>query len=137
MISPEQYSKTLSKTELIDIYLESCLVDIKKESISFEKTLEVSIKDRSTFTHDGDKVKVAHKFFLKATHPERRKEQLIKITATYCLIYSADSSFDDKFFKVFKDTTLPLNSWPYFREFAQSTTNRMSIPPIILPLIKR
>jgi preprotein translocase subunit SecB len=41
------------------------------------------------------------------------------------------------YFGVFVQVNLPVNTWPYFREFVHSTVSRMGLPPVVLPLVKR
>jgi hypothetical protein len=42
----------------------------------------------------------------------------------------------DEMFGVFSKTSLPLNTWPYFREFANSIMTRMGLPGVVLPVLK-
>jgi len=135
-MSPEKYAETLRDTELTDIFLESCSTSVDRDTMLGRVGLKVSVKQRASYSREDDIVKIKHSFSLTCKHHEIEKNSLIKISATFCLVYVTVSSFDDDFFKVFKRTTLPMVSWPYFREFVQSMTQRMGIPPLTLPLIK-
>ncbi|MBL0171693.1 MAG: hypothetical protein IPP90_13395 [Gemmatimonadaceae bacterium] len=42
----------------------------------------------------------------------------------------------DAIFAEFERVNLPLNTWPYFREFLQSTLVRAGWPPFVLPAFK-
>ncbi|PMP66145.1 MAG: hypothetical protein C0192_04475, partial [Desulfurella multipotens] len=42
---------------------------------------------------------------------------------------------DDEVFKIFADSTVLVDSWPYFREIVQSTLLRMGLAPVVLPPI--
>jgi preprotein translocase subunit SecB len=136
-INPERYREILSKTDLVDIRLDSCSVSFSKENLALSEGLEVSIKDQATFSSQGRNVDVVHKFRLVARNPGSKKKEVVRIAAAFCLTYATEHPFDDGFFEVFKEISLPLNSWPYFREFVQSMTQRIGIPPLVLPLIKR
>jgi hypothetical protein len=64
---------------------------------------------------------------------------LIEVTAEYLLTYNLSDGADtlpEKAFQVFAANTGVFNAWPFFREFVRSSTDRMSIPPLILPLMK-
>jgi hypothetical protein len=41
-----------------------------------------------------------------------------------------------KALNLFAEANGVFNAWPYFREFVQSTTQRMGVPPIVLPLYR-
>jgi hypothetical protein len=62
---------------------------------------------------------------------------LVSVKATFELAYELPEVFtvsnDD--LKVFADTNGVFNAWPYWREFLQSTLQRMALPPIVLPLL--
>ncbi len=68
--------------------------------------------------------------------PEKSKK-FLTVKCAYRLIYSSEEEFTEEFFELFKARTLPVNSWPFFRELVNNITARMYIPPITLPLIKR
>ena len=136
-ISPEKYARILNKTELVGLYLESSKVDFHRKNYSLKKPMEVSIREKATYDQKDDRVFVTHKYFLTVKPSEMKKVFSLKISAAFVLIYQADPSFSDDFFDVFKSLSLPINSWPYFREFVQNMTSRMNIPPVTLPLLIR
>ena len=136
-IEPKRYGEILRGIELHDIFLKSCSAEIKREKLEKTKGLKVSIKDKVDKHQSDNKVVVTHKFFLNAKPSEEEKDFVIKISVAFCLVYTSSSPLEDDFFDVFKEMSLPVNSWPYFREFIQSMTQRMNIPPLTLPLVKR
>lgn len=135
-IDPKSYAQILRGIKLGEIYLESCSVTHKRENLVGQKGLEVFIRDRASYKQDNGRVKVTHKYYLTAQKPEIQ-DFALKISTTFCLVYITDSPFKKEFFEIFKNRSLPLNSWPYFREFVQNMTQRMNIPPITLPWVKR
>ena len=134
--TPKRYAQILKRTELLGVYLESCSATYKREIVFAKEGLEVSIRERASYTRQYEEIRINHSFYLTCKYPEMKKDFVIKISATFCLLYTTDPDFDDDFFDVFKEITLPIVSWPYFREFVQSMTQRMGIPPLTLPLIK-
>jgi preprotein translocase subunit SecB len=65
-------------------------------------------------------------------------EPRIAIGAVFILVYSvkAIADFSDKELTAFAKTNGVFNAWPYWREFVQSTSTRMGIPPIIVPVFR-
>ena len=62
----------------------------------------------------------------------------VEITAQYGAHYTVDSRINlpEKFVKFFARTVSMLHIWPYWREYVQSTTGRMGLPPLTVPLYK-
>ncbi len=50
------------------------------------------------------------------------------------LNYSIEGALSEEFFEFFKSYTLPLQSYPYFRELTHSLTTRTGLSGLILPL---
>ncbi len=49
----------------------------------------------------------------------------------------SEYSFNEEFLKIYLDVNLNYNTWPYFREFVQSATQRAGLPPLTLPFYKK
>jgi len=133
-LEPKEYHRILSSLKLQEIYLISSSVSLDRENL--QKSLKISLNNRATYEQQEDRLKVTHKFFLKTDIPENQKEAPLKISATFRLTFISKHPLKKEFFEIFKQINLPLNSWPYFREFVQSTTQRMNIPPLTLPFFK-
>lgn len=136
-MDPRKYSQILSGISFDEIYLESSSVAHNRESLLKQKELEISVRDKASYTQQDNKIRVTHKYFLTAKNPAIEKDFVIKISVNFCLIFFTSSPFEKEFFEIFKNINLPMNSWPYFREFVQSMTQRMNLPPITIPLLKR
>ncbi len=63
-------------------------------------------------------------------------EPAIRIRVTFEVVYATPARMTDALFSEFKRRNLPLNTWPYCREFVQSTLARMSWPVLLLPAHK-
>jgi preprotein translocase subunit SecB len=136
LIDPKKYSEILSKTQLLEIYMESCSVSQVREGIHSEKKINIEINDRAIIKKAETGFKVLHKYDIKTVSPEATKPSL-RISVAFALVFSCDYSVGKSFFDVFKNVNLPLNSWPYLREFVQSTVQRMNLPPLTLPFVRR
>lgn len=135
-LEPREYHKIVSNLQLHEIYLRSFSASLDRDIFLKCKNLTISLRDRATTEGQEGKLKVTHSYYLKAMDPETQKKIPLKISATFRLIFSSKYPIEKEFFDIFKKINLPLNSWPYFREFAQSTTQRMNIPPLTLPFFK-
>jgi len=136
-IDPKSYVQILNSIELRGIHLESCSVKHNREHLIKQKGLAVSVRDKVSYEQHDKELRVLHKYYLTVKKPEMAKDFALKMSASFRLTYLTDSPIHEDFFDVFKAVSLSVNSWPYFREFVQSMTQRMSIQPLTLPLIKR
>jgi len=134
-ISPDKYREILNGLNLESIYLSTSKSSVDKKSIA--SGLRISFRDEASFEKKEDKiVEITHKYRLEATN-KKLKKKVLNIECAFCLNYSFEEDFTADFFEVFKDNNLPLNTWPFFREFVFNMTSRMNIPPLTLPLLKK
>lgn len=137
-LDPKKYSEIVKQIELTEVYLDSCNVTQKRGNLLHQKNLEITIRDKASYYQLAkQKTKVLHKFYLTAKPPELEKDFAVKITATFCLVYDSAEAFSKDFFDIYKEFSLPMHSWPYFRELVQNMTQRLGIPPLTLPLFKK
>lgn len=76
-------------------------------------------------------------FNLRVAFPdESPNEGKIAMEAKYCAVYAIDSmeGLSEDHFAAFISWVGVYNTWPYWREFAQSITTRMGLPGLKLPL---
>lgn len=64
---------------------------------------------------------------------DRRSVEFISIRMVFEMRYDAPD-FNDSVWDVFSALNIPLNAWPYLREYVQNVTQRLGIPPLTLPL---
>lgn len=60
-------------------------------------------------------------------------ERLGAVDVTLRLTYSSEEPITDAIRERFKAANVPLNAWPYLREYVQQTMTRFGWPPFILP----
>lgn len=62
------------------------------------------------------------------------------ISVTYSFLYESDRVGGDEdlqpYFEIFEDVSLPVNVWPFVREYVHNTTSRIDWPTLDLPLVK-
>jgi hypothetical protein len=63
-------------------------------------------------------------------------EIVVAVRATFELFYQSEQPMTDELFHIFRRVNLPVNTWPYFREFVQSSLARSEWPTTVLPAFK-
>lgn len=134
-ISPEDYKKILQGIELISISLKESKAFINTD-IKQPSELSVQINDEAFFdVKDEGIVFIFQKYKIDARRP-LSKTRYVQIEVTFLVKLSSKEEFTEDFFKVYKNVSLHLNTWPYLREFVNQITIRMNIPPLTLPFFK-
>ncbi len=67
-----------------------------------------------------------------------KDEPLLEIEAKFLLLYRVSSleGLSHRNLKAFGELNGLYNAYPYLREFVQSTTSRMGLPPLVIPVLK-
>ncbi len=134
-ISPDEYKKILSGIELKNIILQKSKTYYNISSKTPDQ-LSIKINDSSDFKilEDG-LVNLFQTYELDARKPDS-KSRYIQIEVTFVVTLHSKYEFTEGFFEIYKEISLPLNTWPFFREFVNQMTSRMNVPPLTLPLLK-
>ncbi len=136
-ITPDEYKKILSNVDLVSLRVISCSSKVRPEKLAQE--MRISVKDKISFEIIDEKLAVfTHQYDLTSRKDGvSQKDYAIKISCIFDARFSSVVPFSDDFLAIFSEINIHLNTWPYFREFAQNMSQRMAIPPITLPLLKR
>ena len=133
-IKPELYKKILKGLELRKIYVKNFKGQIDLDVI--RKVTVVIISSTADFVaKDKNEVEISQKWDIVAKKKGSQSEYLM-ISVTYCVVLHSKEEFTKDFFEIYEKTSLPFNVWPFVREFVNSMTARMNIPPLTLPLFK-
>lgn len=132
-ITPEDYRKILTGIDLKNILLSDLKASIKHELLT--DGLKIGIKEDAQYSYEDEELIIKSKYALTAKNND--KKIVIKIESVFIVVFESTSSINDEFFEIYKEISLPLNVWPFFRELVNSITSRMNIPPLTLPLLKR
>jgi preprotein translocase subunit SecB len=124
------FIKNLNLKELKLISVNTSLDD------SFAPPANLKINDDSKYENFGDKqIKITIHYHLEAVKKESEKPGLV-VDITYALIYSSEIPMTDDIFKIYKQSSLRVQTWPYFRQFVHQITLDMHLPPLVLDTIK-
>ena len=138
----ERYSRFINGLRLEDMFIEEG--SFKRLILSIEDIpetahLEVAVKPTNTeFPVLKDKqfeVRQTLSCSLKFVN-KKRKIPLTKIKVSYYLRYSSEVEVEEKFFDIFQKRNIPVQIWPYLREFIGNCMYRMGLPPLVLPVMK-
>jgi len=79
------------------------------------------------------------RFTLEAREAGKKEAKpAFRVAASFELVYKIPPDLDPsrQELRAFAETNAVFNAWPYWREFAQSMTARMNLPPLTLPLFR-
>jgi len=117
----------------IRLYKFEASFDDQKINVSMEESKVYIDKNAYYQVLSDNNVRVFQEFFFKVALQNNPDEVLIKISPSYILDFQVGGPMDDEIFKIFADSTVLVDSWPYFREIVQSTLLRMGLAPVVLP----
>lgn len=134
------YDEFVEQLALDDIYLNSCRLKKYGSAGGGLSTVPISSSAwwygesdweayDSGLPNDGFEVHYKVVAEVKSNDGER----IARIEAEYALDYLSFVPMDNEAFETFSETTVPLNVWPYLREFLSSITSRAGLGPYILP----
>ena len=132
-ISPKKYNEFIEGLTLQDITL---VYSESKAEEGFSLPADITTE----FSEDYKKLEkggfiVIYEYKLKAIVKDKKKPGF-HIHATYNLAYQSKVPINKEIFEIFSKISLPLHTWPYFRQFVQEMTLRMGLPPLILDILK-
>jgi len=134
-LSPEEYRNILTGIDIVSITMTECSAKLSNlENMNSESVIKI----QKEVDHEvlGSMINIFRTYTLKASS-KNLKKSFLTIKAKFKVVLSSKNEINEEFIKIYSDLSLDLNTWPYFREFAYSTSSRMDIPPLTLPLLKR
>jgi len=134
IISRKLYNKILKGIELQDIYYVTGKFSIVREALSPNSKIKIT-KNAKFDVLSKNFVRLSHTYKLHVINKESKK-RCINIECAFGLDLQSNEEFTEEFFEVFKEINLPINTWPFFREYVFNITSKMNIPPLTLPLLQ-
>lgn len=135
-VSPEDYSKFLQQIELRNIILVSADIRRLGTPASGEQ-LEYEAKPTKRTYEATDFGFAATLNYLVRLRAAGESNPIGEVRVAITAAYSSQDPMTGDLFDVFGELNLPLNVYPYVREFVHSATTRMGFPGLILPTVKR
>lgn len=135
-ISPEDYREFINQIELQHIVLASA--SIKRHGVpTFEGTLSYDQKPTKREYESSANGFEATLHYLVELREEGNDQPFGEIRTAFTASYRSEEEMTDVVFDVFGELNLPVNVYPYIREFVHSSTARMGFPGLVLPTLKR
>lgn len=137
-LSPKEYNKRMSYIDLSKISLIDCAVKVKKENFPADQEIKLDIKEKIHWDDkkiDEKEVILTHNYKLTC-YKKNMSAFAFTISSTYEVVLTQENPLTIDFWTIYAKLNLRVNTWPYFREFVQSMTQRMNVPSLTLPLFK-
>ena len=131
MLRRKEYNDFVKQIEIDDIRIVSAQVNIL-DPFYFPSSAEVKWRMKASYENAEEQFNVSHRYNLTIRDKETNEDKA-KISVTFYVVYSSKIPISDDLFEIFKERNLPLNTWPYFREFVHNITLRIGWPPFIAP----
>ena len=129
--STKSYNEFVSQIQITKLHIVSAQFTMLDYSY-FPSSAEVKWRKSASYEQTEEQFNVSHRYNVTILDNET-KEVKGKISVTFYVVYSSKIPINDDFFEVFKVRNLPLNTWPYFREFIHNAIVRMGWPSFIAP----
>jgi hypothetical protein len=99
---------------------------------------ECTAKLHSSLVEEEHKIQVHATLGVTSQYEETPDEPVVSLVASYLIEYVSAKPIkvSKEDLDAFAPATATFNVWPYFREFVQSATCRMGLPPLTLPFFR-
>lgn len=131
----EDYAHFLSQLEITDVRLVSAKIDNFASSM-LPADSSVSVRPRPSYENAEGRIEMFQRYNLTVSAPEMQ-HPVAKLSVVFCVSYSSQIPMTDEVFDTFKEHSLPLTTWPYFREFVHNMFGRVGWIGLVPPLFKR
>lgn len=129
-VSPSEYNEFLRSVQPREVRLARAGVEAPAPYGEEQLQVRVELGDsRFESTEDGFMVWQTGRF--AGLGPD--DEEVIVVEAEFELRYTSERPMTEAIFEVFQEINLPVNVWPYLREFFQQATLRAGWPGFVLP----
>lgn len=134
--TPEAYNKFIAGLDLLNIRILRSDVDLRNVPHRTQAS-EISFNTQATTSYMATQAGfVAQLDCSLVLFQAMSGQRYGHINCLAVAEYSASIPMNDQLFSVFKSRNLPLNVWPFVREFVFSTVSRAGLPPLILPVLR-
>lgn len=138
-IDRDKYNDMINSINLEKIALLNCESKIHDEDSFGNLSVNVNFSVNKV-RMEKNKLEAIAEFEVSTTEPDF-DEIVFEVNFNYILEYSLSSEdnlndIEDEYIETFLKHNLPINIWPYAREFVSSMTTRMGYPPLFIPMHK-
>jgi hypothetical protein len=127
------YNAFIAGLDLVSVRLAGA--EIRAASTPKRRQLLPTVEQSARLTHEDEHVVIVHVLTFSGSY-ENEDEPAVFIRAEFEVRYSTPERMTTKIFTEFRRRNLPLNTWPYFREFVHAVLARTGWPVFVLPVYK-
>jgi preprotein translocase subunit SecB len=132
-ISPEAYGEFIGQIQLRNLFLKDAFVrNIYGSDTPDHVSVELSSSAEYQNTEQG--FDAIHHYEMDFSSGDTVASH---ISVTFSVGFESTIQLTDEMFETFREVNLPVNTWPYLREFVSSTLGRMNWQPFALPALMR
>ncbi len=132
-VTADQYAAFIRQIELAALWLHDAHIQNHAGPDTPERAV-IAIASDAEWADQGDGFRVLHHYHVSLMATDTA---LAGIDVTFGLRFTSASPMTDAIFGHFEEVNLPVNTWPYLREFVATTLGRMNWLPFTLPALKR
>jgi preprotein translocase subunit SecB len=134
----ERFNQFNTNLALANIRMQKLTAGFDEEKLDVPPdTQQIYIDKNSYYQILGDNVvRVFQEYQLKIADKQNKTDEFVSIEVTYLMDFQTGGPIDDEIFELFSQSTVLIDSWPYFREIVQNTLIRMGLAPVIIPPIQ-
>ncbi len=130
-----QFNKNLA---LMNLRVKKLNAEFDDEKLNVPPDTQKVYIDKNSYYQilQDNLVRVFQNYTLKIANKDNEDDVFVNIDVTFLLDFQTGGQIDDEVFEIFSQSTVLIDSWPYFREIVQNTLLRMGLAPIIIPPIQ-
>ena len=133
-VTPREYDEYIKGVDIREIRFENGSFKFKNADLFREESsIKVKYKRNPELIEiHKDYFVVRDKLVFSVIEVSSRKH-IIDVECCLIVVYDHEDGITEEMFELFRDFNVPVNTWPYFREFVGSATTRMGMPAFTLP----
>lgn len=133
-MDPKAYNEIIKTVNLVGCRLTSLNSQLKFNNSEQQLTAKFEMESSLAERKDDDVYPVMSRCSLSifAATPE---DFTAEIKAEYLTEFVSKHEFTKEFFDIFKESSVKIIVWPYFREMVHGLMMKMGLPGLVLPII--
>lgn len=127
------YAAFIGQIELRSVWLRSARID-NGHGRTQPEDLSIIVDGQSRWERTPEGFRAFQTYKIRLGHPG--PTSVAEIEVTFAADYESSQQMSEGLFEVFRESNLPLNTWPYVREYVATTVGRFGWIPVTLPALK-
>lgn len=131
--SAQEYSNFVKQVEIVTVFLQSARLE-NRVGPEAPNPANIAIQSKAGFVNLEGTIRLSHTYTVRMHAMDNPDSIHFELDVNFVVDYRSALAMTDAIFATFKDINLPLNTWPYFREYLGSTMARFNWVPYTLPV---